>query len=95
MTGPRSVIEAVAEEKRAAVSIDTFLTGENHAFWRQEHVNTTDYDPEADPVPYPRETIYTLSIDRRRHNFDEVDQPWTESVAVRQAKRCLRCDYGK
>ncbi len=21
--------------------------------------------------------------------------PWTEAVAVRQAGRCLRCDYGK
>jgi len=25
----------------------------------------------------------------------EVEQPWLEPVAVRQARRCLRCDYGK
>ena len=95
MSGPKSVIEAVAGGEKAAVGIDHYLTGESHAFWREEYDNTTDYDPEADPVPYPREPINTLSIDRRRYNFDEVDQPWTESVAVRQAKRCLRCDYGK
>ena len=95
MTGPRSVIEAVAGGEKAAVGMDTYLSGESHAFWREEHDNTTAYDPEADPVPYPREAINTLSIDRRCHNFDEVDQSWTESVAVRQAKRCLRCDYGK
>ena len=28
-------------------------------------------------------------------NFAEVEQPWNEGTAVRQAKRCLRCDYGK
>jgi len=95
MSGPRSVIEAVAAGERAAVGMDAYLSGEVHAFWRKEHENTTSYDPEADPVPYPREPINTLPIDRRRYNFDEVDQPWTESVALRQAKRCLRCDYGK
>ena len=21
--------------------------------------------------------------------------PWSENIATRQAKRCLRCDYGK
>lgn len=95
VTGPLSVIDAVAGGERAAVGIDTYLTGEDHAFWRQERENNTSYDPDADPVPYPREGIITLPVNRRRYNFDEVEMPWTESVAVRQAKRCLRCDYGK
>ncbi|NDV63567.1 FAD-dependent oxidoreductase [Puniceicoccales bacterium CK1056] len=94
-TGPLSVIDAIAGGERAAVGMDCYLTGSNHAFWRNEHENTTAYDPDADPVPYPREALNTLPVDRRRHNFDEVDLPWTESVAIRQAKRCLRCDYGK
>ena len=42
-----------------------------------------------------REKLPLISVDRRRNNFDEVEQPWNESNAVRQAKRCLRCDYGK
>jgi NADH-quinone oxidoreductase subunit F len=94
-TGPRSVIDAIAGGERAAVGMDQYLTGEAHAFWREDRENTTPYDPDADPVPYPREKMPTLPVDRRRHNFDEVDLPWTESVAIRQAKRCLRCDYGK
>jgi NADH-quinone oxidoreductase subunit F len=36
-----------------------------------------------------------IGADRRKNNFDEVEQSWTESVSVRQAKRCLRCDFGK
>ena len=42
-----------------------------------------------------RESLPLIPVQRRRSNFDEVEQPWRESVAVRQAKRCLRCDYGK
>ncbi|HKJ89527.1 MAG TPA: NADH-ubiquinone oxidoreductase-F iron-sulfur binding region domain-containing protein [Oceanipulchritudo sp.] len=94
-TGPNSVIEAVAGGERAAVSIDTFLTGGEHAFWRENRSNNTVFDPDADPLPYPREPIPTLAVEKRRHNFDEVELPWMESVAIRQAKRCLRCDYGK
>jgi NADH-quinone oxidoreductase subunit F len=94
-TGPKSVIDAIAGGERAAVGMDRFLTGGNHAFWRRDQENTTAYDPDADPVPYPREKLTALPVERRRHNFDEVDLPWTESVAIRQAKRCLRCDYGK
>jgi NADH-quinone oxidoreductase subunit F len=94
-TGPRSVIDAIAGGERAAVGMDVYLTGSQHAFWREDRENTTAFDPDADPVPYPREKMTTLPVERRRHNFDEVDLPWTESVAIRQAKRCLRCDYGK
>jgi NADH-quinone oxidoreductase subunit F len=93
--GPDSVVGAIAGGERAAVGIDVFLSGSSHAFWRQDHVSDVDYDPEEEPVPYPREAVRTIAVERRRHNFDEVEQPWCEAVAIRQAKRCLRCDYGK
>jgi len=93
--GPASVVTAVGEGEKAAVGIDLYLTGEEHAFWRQDKVNDTEYDPDSDPVPYPREKTQTIDVERRKFNFDEVEQSWTESVTVRQCKRCLRCDYGK
>jgi NADH-quinone oxidoreductase subunit F len=93
---PSSVVSAIAAGERAAVSIDAALNGgEERAFWRWEVENDTDYDPDAEPTPYPREKMRVLPHDRRKHNFDEVEQPWAESVARRQARRCLRCDYGK
>ncbi|MCP3967046.1 MAG: FAD-dependent oxidoreductase [Lentisphaerae bacterium] len=95
VTGPWSVIEAVAAGEKGATGIDEFLTGECHAFWRQEADLDTYFDPDADPVPYPREKQPLMSVERRRNNFDEVEKSWSEAVAVRQAKRCLRCDYGK
>jgi NADH-quinone oxidoreductase subunit F len=93
--GPASVVEAIAAGERAAVAIDKALTGASHAFWREYTELTTSYDPEADPVPYPREDLNLINLARRQHNFDEVEQPWNEVTARRQAQRCLRCDYGK
>lgn len=90
----RTVIEAVAAGERAAVGIDEYLTGANHAFWREEKPNDTLYDPDAEPVAYGRTKMPLLSVDRRKNNFNEVEQCWTEAEAIRQAKRCIRCDYG-
>ncbi len=95
VTGAASVVEAVAAGERAAVGIDLYLTGANHAFWRETHEVDTAFDPDAEPSDAAREKLNLLPVERRRNNFDEVEQPWRESVAVRQAGRCLRCDYGK
>jgi NADH-quinone oxidoreductase subunit F len=95
VSGPSSVVEAVAAGERAAVGIDRFLTGSDHAFWREVKQVDTFYDPDADPCDSPREHPPLIPVDRRCNNFDEVEQPWRETVAVRQAHRCLRCDYGR
>jgi NADH-quinone oxidoreductase subunit F len=87
------VVEAVAGGEHAAVAIDAHLTGAEHAFWRKEKTCDVPFDPEAPPVTYPRVKMELLSVERRRNNFNEVEQPWTESVAMCEAKRCLRCDY--
>lgn len=92
--GNKTVIEAIAAGERAAVGIDEYLTGEKHAFWRQEVKLNTYFDPDAEPVTYPRAKMKLLAIERRKNNFAEVEQSWVEAEAIRQAKRCLRCDYG-
>jgi NADH-quinone oxidoreductase subunit F len=94
-TGPWSVVAAIGAGERAAFGIDLALTGEDHAFWREDKPVDTDFDPDVDPVPYPREPVRSIPVERRKYNFDEVELPWNENVAQRQAKRCLRCDYGK
>jgi NADH-quinone oxidoreductase subunit F len=94
VSGPASVVEAVAAGERGAVGIDLYLTGKNHAFWRETKAVDTQFDPDADPVDFPREKLVLLPVDRRKFNFEEVEQPWREPVAICQAQRCLRCDYG-
>ena len=92
-SGPASVIDAIAAGERAAAGIDAYLTGENHAFWREEKTVDTFFDPEADPVSYDRAGIPTLPENKRKGNFQEVELALSEIAAVREAKRCLRCDY--
>jgi len=91
--GPASVAEAVATGERAAVGIDQYLTGQAHAFWREEQGIDVYFDPEAEPVQYPRAIMQLIPVEKRRLSFREVEQPFHETVALREAKRCLRCDY--
>lgn len=95
VSGPASVVEAVAAGERAAEGIDRYLTGESHAFWREERQVDTFFDPDADPAEFARARAEELSPEKRRRGFEEVEIAWGEAVAVREARRCLRCDYGK
>jgi NADH-quinone oxidoreductase subunit F len=95
VSGPSSVVEAVGAGERAAAGIDEFLTGESHAFWRAEQEVETSFDPDVDPVSSAREEAPLIAVGKRKASFAEVEGAWNETVAIRQAKRCLRCDYGK
>jgi len=91
--GASSVVHAVATGEKAAVAMDKHLTGEEHAFWRAEEQVDTAFDPEAEPVEYTRAKMRLIPVAKRKHNFTEVELPFAESMALREAKRCLRCDY--
>ena len=93
VSGPSSVIEAVAAGEKAAVGINTFLGGKSEAFWRKDRGIDTFFDPEADPVETPRAELKLVPVAKRMGNFKEVESTWSQSVALEEAKRCLRCDY--
>ncbi len=95
VTGPASVVEAVGAGERAAVAIDKYLTGEDHAFWRRDLAVDVSFDPDADPVATPRAAVMCLEPEARACTFDEVELSWDLETACGEAKRCLRCDYGK
>jgi len=68
------------------------LTGTEHAFWRKlEQVNTA-FDPDADPVMYERAEVQLIAPGKRK-GFAEIELVLTEKAAVREARRCLRCDF--
>jgi len=69
-TGPWSVVAAIGAGERAAVGIDEMLTGENNAFWREDKEVDTDFDPDVDPVPYLREPVRSIPVEKRKCNFD-------------------------
>lgn len=93
VSGPSSVVEAIACGERAAIGLDEKFTGAQHAFWREAKDPGTAFDPNADPVAYGRSDMQLLPEARRKNNFSEVELPFTESVALKEARRCLRCDY--
>jgi NADH-quinone oxidoreductase subunit F len=93
VSGPSSVIEAIAAGEKAAVGIDQFLTGAVHAAWRTENPVDTAFDSDADPVETARAPLSLIPVPRRRGNFDEVESTWSRTVALAESKRCLRCDY--
>jgi NADH-quinone oxidoreductase subunit F len=91
--GPSSVVSAVSAGERAAVGIDQYLTGEAHAFWREYKDVDTHFDPDADPKDTPRVQTRLIEVEKRRKNFNEVEVSWDKAEGLREASRCLRCDY--
>ena len=93
VTGPASVVEAIGAGERAAVGIDAYLTGAEHAFWREQPMVDTAFDPLAEPVMTPRAEPELLPVAARAGSFEEVELPLEETKAICEALRCLRCDY--
>jgi ferredoxin len=94
--GPRIIITAVAEGKRAAKSIAKYLTGRVPAEPRQARVTVFDtqrYRMKPDYEKFERRTPPTLPLDRRI-GIAEVEKVYPEDAARRQADRCLKCHVG-
>jgi NADPH-dependent glutamate synthase beta subunit-like oxidoreductase len=94
--GPRIIITAVAEGKRAARSIAKFLTGRVPAEPHQARVtiyDTLQYRMKPDYEKLVRRAPPTLPLDRRI-GIAEVEKDYPEPDARLQADRCLKCHVG-
>jgi NADPH-dependent glutamate synthase beta subunit-like oxidoreductase len=94
--GPRIIITAVAEGKRAANSIAKFLTGRVPAEPKQARVTVFDtqrYRMKPDYEKLERQSPPMLPVDRRI-GVAEVEKNYPEADARRQADRCLKCHVG-
>jgi formate dehydrogenase (NADP+) beta subunit len=90
--GPRLIISAVADGKKAAEQIDRYLRG---AGWepRPKYVQVTVLDHHqmaADFDEYSRLKVPVIPLDRRT-GIAEVEAGYTEEEARREASRCLQC----
>jgi len=94
--GPRIIITAVAEGKKAANSIAKFLTGRVPAEPRQARVTvyaTERYRMKPDYEKLVRVSPPTLPLERRI-GIAEVEKVFAEPAARQQADRCLQCHVG-
>ena len=95
VSGPASVIEAVAAGKRAADSIEMYLKGED--------IRVRAFDDSIRPIP--EELLpSTKNVEKRQRveseetpaaqrqgNFEEVETGCSEEAAIAEAERCLNC----
>ncbi len=91
--GPATAIEAIADGKRAAVSIDRWINGEDLKVgrtverYKPRHLGYIPFPQE----PRPRQKMPALSLEERTNTFEEVDLGFTEEMAIEEASRCLGC----
>jgi heterodisulfide reductase subunit A len=96
VTGPATVIEAVAAGHKAVAAIDHFLRGENlysnaegAAVEKPQESNWKQIPEEV--TKQPRAASVHLDPIERAGNFDEVDGNFSEEEARREAARCVNC----
>lgn len=91
VTGPATVIKAIAAGKVAAANIDEYL-GYNHVISCDVEIPSPSLD---DKAPCGRVQLTEVSAAERRNNFEPIENCMTKQEACQEANRCLRCDcYG-
>jgi heterodisulfide reductase subunit A-like polyferredoxin len=95
VSGPASVIQAVAAGKRAAESIARYLNGEDMRADRYE-ASIKPLPEELLPVTKGRAKILraapgAMAVAERINNFKEVEGGLTEEGALAETERCLNC----
>ncbi len=97
ITGPTTVISAIASGRRAAIAIDHYLTGikgpikivdEKTQFEESAGLALDTESTES----MPRIQIKIENPTVRSRDFREVERGFTEEQARSEAARCLRCD---
>ena len=95
VTGPATVIEAVAAGKEAAISIDRYLNGEDLAAGRKskEDWQSNIACPEdiSGHKKIKRLPMPELDPETRKRDFSEVMLGYTEEIARKEAEKCLSC----
>jgi NADH-quinone oxidoreductase subunit F len=94
--GPSTAIEAIADGKIAAESIHHYLNGHD---WSLEYKKTrpTEYlEPvemtEEEMTTFKRVAMPRLRVEERIDNFREIELGYSAEMAIKEARRCLRCD---
>jgi NADH-quinone oxidoreductase subunit F len=96
VTGPNTIVDAVAAGKRAAAVVDRYLKGEELQQpavpkLPKVHVGRVE-DSEKYAGRGSRVDTPSIEPEIRRKCFSEVEMSLSEEQATQEARRCLRCD---
>lgn len=96
VTGPRTVVEAIAAGKLAAESIEKYLSGKSLAREYKLSRPSSYVEPveltEEEIEKAERPKMPKLPPRARNKNFKEVELGLSEEKAIKEARRCLRCE---
>jgi NADPH-dependent glutamate synthase beta subunit-like oxidoreductase/NAD-dependent dihydropyrimidine dehydrogenase PreA subunit len=92
VSGPASIIEAIAYGRKAASSIDKYLGGtgaiDQQLAPAEEEVLVTEYQVQEQS----QTMIRCAPLTDRVRNFQSVESGLNEEMAVKEAQRCRSCD---
>jgi len=90
--GPKTIVEAMAQGKEAALSIRRLLQGEDLHYERGNRKPVElEFEPDYTKAkPRPRVNVPTLPLSQRR-GFQEVSRGYSQEQASAEAERCLNC----
>jgi len=96
VTGPRTVVEAMAQGRRAASAVSAYLQGKPQPDWGEEPLPGTYSGREYSDLPLhlPHEARVQPEKrppELRQQDFSEVSLGLKAEEAQREAKRCLEC----
>jgi NADH-quinone oxidoreductase subunit F len=97
VTGPYTVVDAIAAGKVAAESIEKYL--EEKSLKKEYKLTRPSIyvkpmeisEEEIEKAKRPKMPV--LSVSARKKNFNEVELGFTKDIAMKEAKRCLRCEW--
>lgn len=92
--GPKSVVEALATGKKAAISIDRYIRGEDLTVGRDdEGPRESKLKVDIEGVSTKkRVSMPTLPLEQREQSFQEIELGLGKEEAKDEAERCLSCE---
>ncbi len=91
VTGPKTVIEAIAAGKQAAISMGRYISNMDLREGREREWEAVEQVPTEGYDRIPRAQMPALSPEVRTGCFDEVQLGFTEEQVRSEAERCLNC----
>jgi len=89
--GPKTVIEAIADGRQAAISIDRYLSGQSLRLARDIQLKAIKEPQRGKYDRTARAQVPHLDPKKRVKNFNEVQKGLAKGVTVQEAKRCISC----
>jgi formate dehydrogenase major subunit len=95
--GASTVVQAIAEGRRAAYAVDAYLKGRDLGAIKTRQTLAEPQPEFLSIVPFtaevkePRYRMKALEADRRNDNYVEYEIPYSREEIVAESTRCLQC----